>query len=165
MEIPQPEGRSNDIDPMWIGDRVYFLSDRAGEFNLFSFDEVTGSVEQLTTHQDFPILAATAGDGVIVYEQAGYLHMYDPAEDWSGQIRVAVAADVLESRARWAEGPEYLRNFDLSPSGARAVFEYRGDIVTVPAEIHWNMPLRVAGGEFVARIVKPLVAKILTVLV
>ncbi len=37
-KIPQPEGRSNDTDPMWIGNEVYFISDRNGEFNLFSFD-------------------------------------------------------------------------------------------------------------------------------
>ena len=37
-KIPQPAGRANDTDPMWMGDTVYFRSDRAGEFNLFAFD-------------------------------------------------------------------------------------------------------------------------------
>jgi WD40 repeat protein len=60
-QIPQPEGRSNDTMPMWMGDRIYFLSDRNGEFNLFSFDPASKQVEQLTTHTDFPVLSASAG--------------------------------------------------------------------------------------------------------
>lgn len=135
VEVPQPAGRSNDLAPMWIGDRVYFLSDRNGEFNLFAYAEGTGSVDQLTSHEDFPILAASAApDGTIVYEQAGYLHTLDTRTGQSSRLRVAVTTDLVETRPRWADGARFLRNFDLSPSGARAAFEFRGDIVTVPAE-------------------------------
>ena len=56
---------------MWIGNVVYFRSDRAGEFNLFSFDTKSKQIQQLTKHADFPILTASAGAGRIVYEQAG----------------------------------------------------------------------------------------------
>ena len=55
-KIPQPAARANDIDPMWIGDTVYFRSDRDGEFNLFAFDPQTKQVTQLTRHTDFPVL-------------------------------------------------------------------------------------------------------------
>jgi len=135
VEIPQPEGRSNDLDPIWVGDRVYFLSDRDGEFNLYAFDESSASVDRLTDYTDFPILAASASpDGSIIYEQAGYLHVFDTGTGQATQVPVAVTTDLVETRARWADGPRFLRNFDLSPSGARAAFEYRGDIVTVPAE-------------------------------
>jgi tricorn protease len=135
VEIPQPEGRANDLDPLWIGDRIYFLSDRAGEFNLFVYDESSGSVGQLTDHSDFPIMAASSSpDGAIVYEQAGYLHVFEPGTGQNTQVPVAVTTDLVETRARWADEPRFLRNFDLSPSGVRAAFEYRGDIVTVPAE-------------------------------
>ena len=71
VQIPQPEGRCNDIDAAWIGDTVYFLSDRNGEFNLFSYDHSSGEIIQLTEHEDYPILSARAGGGVVVYEQAG----------------------------------------------------------------------------------------------
>lgn len=132
VQVPQPEGRSNDTDPMWFGGRVYFTSDRNGEFNLFSFDEVTGAVTQLTSYDDFPVLNATAGDGVIIYEQAGYLHTFDPESGQDTRLRVDAAADLRATRPRWSEGRQFLRNYHLSPSGARAVFEFRGDIVTVP---------------------------------
>jgi tricorn protease len=133
-QIPQPEGRCNDTQPMWLGDSIYFLSDRNGEFNLFVFDPATQSVEQLTKHSDFPVLSAGAGGGRILYEQAGYLHLFNPASKSSTRLRIGVPADLIETRPRFASGGEHVRGASLSPSGARAVFEVRGEIVTVPAE-------------------------------
>jgi len=134
VEVPQPQGRSNDTDPMWMGNMVYFASDRNGEFNLFAFDEASNQLTQLTEYDDFPVLNASAGDGVIIFEHAGYLHTFDPGTGEDTRLRVAAAADLQEVRPRWADGRQYIRNAHISPSGARAVFEFRGDIVTVPAE-------------------------------
>jgi len=132
-EVPQPEGRSNDLGPMWIGEDLYFLSDRNGEFNVFR--HATGGPQQLTDHDDFPILSASAGsDGTIIYEQAGYLHTFDPNAGQSDRVDVRVTTDLVETRTRWVEGGDFIQTAGISPSGARAVFEARGDIVTVPAE-------------------------------
>ena len=136
-EIPQPEGRSNDTDPMWLDGRIVFRSDRNGEFNLFTFDPATKAVSQITRHEDFPIVNVSAGAGKIVYEQAGYLHEFDPATSGSARIRIGIAADLNETRPRYASGNRYIRNAAVAPNGARAVFEFRGEIVTVPAE-HGN---------------------------
>ncbi len=133
-KLPQPEGRSNDVDPMWIGDTIYFRSDRNGEFNLFSYNLKTKAVKQLSDHKDFPVLSASAGDGKIIYEQAGYLHTFDPKTGRSAKLTIGVAADLVETRPRFVKGARYIRNVSLSPTGARAVFEFRGEIVTVPAE-------------------------------
>jgi len=132
-QIPQPDGRSNDVDATWIGDTVYFISDRMGEFNLFSSNRDGAEPVQLTFHEDYPILAASTGGGVVVYEQAGVLHIYDPHADESTRLTIGVAADLNEARPRFAAGDRFIRGADVSPSGARAVFEYRGEIVTVPA--------------------------------
>ncbi len=134
VEIPQPEGRSNDTDPMWVAGKVYFRSDRDGEFNLFSFDPATSTVARHTEHADFPIVGAAAGPGGIVYEQAGYLHLFDPRTAASSKLTIGVAADLIETRPRYARGRDWLRHADLSPSGSRAVLGFRGEIVTVPAK-------------------------------
>ncbi len=134
VEIPQPEGRCNDTDPVWVGGTIYFRSDRNGEFNLFAYDVASGGVEQLTTHDDFPILNLSAGDGVVIYEQAGQLHLFDPARGDAERLSVAAASDLLETRPRYVDAEDFIRNAHISPSGARAVFEVRGDIITVPAE-------------------------------
>jgi tricorn protease len=133
-KIPQPEGRCNDTDPMWIGQNIYFRSDRAGEFNLFSYNTETREINKLTQHQDFPIQNASSGGGRIIYEQAGYLHLFDPDAGQSSRLAISVAADLLELRPRYIDGARYIRHGEISPSGARAVFEFRGEIVTLPAE-------------------------------
>lgn len=133
-KIPQPEGRANDVGPMWVGDKIYFRSDRNGEFNLFSFDTKTKRLTQLTNHEDFPVLSASAGAGKIIYEQGGHLHLLDLATEKSSRLTIGIAADLLELRERFVKGTRYIRGASLSTTAARAVFEFRGEIVTLPAE-------------------------------
>ncbi len=133
-KIPQPEGRCNDVDPMWMGDTIYFRSDRNGEFNIFSFDLKSRAIKQLTQHTNFPVLYASAGGGKIIYEQGGYLHILDPKSARSTKLTIGVTADLIETRSRYVKGTKYIRRASISPTGARAVFEFRGEIVTVPAE-------------------------------
>jgi len=133
-KIPQPDGRCNDTDPMWIGEKIYFCSDRNGEFNFYSFDLRSKDIKQLTEHTDYPILSASSGGGKIIYEQAGHLHIYDLQQTQSTKLKIGVAAELMEVRPRYVKDFQYIRNADISPSGARAVLEFRGEIITVPAE-------------------------------
>ncbi|HKO58729.1 MAG TPA: PDZ domain-containing protein [Thermoanaerobaculia bacterium] len=134
VEVPQPEGRCNDTEPAWVGSKLYFRSDRNGEFNLFSYDPATKQVAQLTSFKDFPVVGLSAGAGKVAFEQAGYIHLFDPASAREQRVKVGVAADLLETRPRFVKGAKYVRNAGISPTGARAVLEYRGEIITVPAE-------------------------------
>jgi tricorn protease len=134
VRIPQPEGGCNDTQPLWMDNIIYFRSDRNGEFNLFAYDVVSKQVKQLTEFKDFPVLNISGNQGKIVFEQAGYLHMHDAATASSKKLAIGIAADLLELRPRFAKGAKYIRSADISPSGVRAVFDFRGDIVTVPVE-------------------------------
>ena len=161
-KIPQPEGRCNDTDPMWIDDKIYFRSDRNGEFNLFSFDINSKEINQLTQYTDFPILDASDGGDKIIYEQAGYLHIFNLQDKQIRKLTIGVAADLLGVRHRYVKGSRYIRGASISPSGARAVFEFRGEIVTVPAEkgdprnltnttgVHERSPVWSPDGKFIA---------------
>lgn len=133
-QVPQPAGRSNDTEPMWIGGTLYFRSDRDGEFNLYSFDRGTKNVSRLTSFTDFPIANATAGANRIAFEKGGRVHLFDPATREVAPLKIGLATDLVERRARFVKGAKYVRRGSLSPSGARAAFELRGEIVTVPAE-------------------------------
>jgi tricorn protease len=132
--VPQPAARCNDVDPMWLGEALYLRSDRDGEFNVYAYDAKSKALTPLTDHKDFPVLGAAAAAGRIVYEQAGTLHLLDPASKKTTDLSITVAGDLLETRPRWARGAKWIRDAALSPSGARAAFEFRGEIVTVPAE-------------------------------
>ena len=134
VEIPKPEGGCNDINPMWIGDLIYFLSDRNGEFNLFTYHTGTEEVKQLTFYAYFPIISASHHDKQIIYEFEGYLHTFDTESATSEKLTIGIAADLLELRSRFVKGDNYIRSVHVSPSGARAVFDFRGEIITVPAD-------------------------------
>ncbi|MGH9831478.1 MAG: protease, partial [Blastocatellia bacterium] len=41
-----PREKSNDRYPMWVGDKVYFVSDRNGGYSLFSFDTKSKKVTE-----------------------------------------------------------------------------------------------------------------------
>lgn len=134
VKIPQPQEGCNDTDPMWVGGKIYFNSDRNGEFNLFSYDVETADIKQLTSFKDFPIIKASPGKGKIILEQAGYLHIYDINSSATKKLVIGISADLLELRPRFVQGASYIRRVDISPTGARVAFDFRGDIVTVPAE-------------------------------
>lgn len=130
-----PRTDSNDFNPMWVGDKVYFLSDRAGAITLFSYDTKSRAVRQLIKNDGFDLKAAAAGPDAIVYEQFGGLHLYDLASGRTRPVPLRVAADFPQVRPRLEKiAAAQLRNADLSPTGARAVFEAHGEILTVPAE-------------------------------
>ena len=133
-KVPQPAGRSNDAGPMWVNSKVCFMSDRNGEFNLFSYDPATKDIKQLTFFKDYPVLSASAGAGRIVFEQGGALHIYDVAKNQERRLSIGVATDLPELRERFAKGSQWIRGAAVSPTGARAVFEFRGEVVTVPGE-------------------------------
>ncbi|HEX5084409.1 MAG TPA: protease, partial [Blastocatellia bacterium] len=132
-----PWNNSNDTDPMWVGNTVYFLSDRNHTVNLFAWRADTKKVTQLTQHDDFDIMNATAGPDAIVYEQAGYIHLFDTKTGQPGQARrlnVEVAGDLAWARPQFKKVAGMIRSAELSPTGVRAAFEARGEIFTVPAE-------------------------------
>lgn len=132
--VPQPPDRCNDINPMWIGGKLYFDSDRSGEFNLHSFDPATGQVSQLTSYTDFPVDNANAGAGKIIFEQAGRLLVFDPATSNTATLRAAVASDLRETRPRRVSNVDYVRGVSPSPDMEQVALEYRGEIITVPAK-------------------------------
>jgi len=134
VKIPKPDGGCNDTDPMWIGNTIYFRSDRNGEFNLYSYDISSKAIRQLTEFNDFPIMKATKGNDQIIFEQAGYLHIFNTGSGTSNKLKISISTDLLELRSRFVSGSSYIRSAGISPSGARAVFDFRGEIVTIPAE-------------------------------
>lgn len=129
-----PWSNSNDTNPMWVGDTIYFLSDRNHIVNLFAYDVNTKQVTQLTRHDDFDIMNASAGPDAIVYEQAGYVHLVDIKTGQAHRLTIEVAGDLPWARPQFKKVAGMIRSAVLSPSGVRAAFEARGEIFTVPAE-------------------------------
>jgi tricorn protease len=135
IERKIPREGSNDFNPMWVGDAVYFLSDRNGPVSLFSYDTRTNEVKQVVQNHGLDIESASAGPDAIVYEQFGSLHLYDLKSGQDHTVDVKISADLPEVRPHFQKiEAKRLRSAGISPTGARAVFEARGEILTVPAD-------------------------------
>ena len=133
--VTPPWEGERQMDPVWMDGVVYYMSERDWASNVWSFDPSTGTERQLTRHADFDVKSLGAGDGVVVYEQAGYLHELDPGTGGSRRLAINVVGDMNWSRARWEAVPAgQLRDARLSPSGKRALFEWRGELFSAPAE-------------------------------
>lgn len=139
-EIPQPDGRCNDTDPMWIGSSpgtIVFRSDREGEFTLFRFDvEKGGRPTRVLPPDVWPIVDASTGDGRVVFERGGRLYritMTDAAAiPVIAEIKARVPAERRERRPRWVGTPKDVRGVAIDPAGRRVALAFRGEIVTLP---------------------------------
>ncbi len=131
---PVPRDGSNDFNPMWTAEGVFFLSDRDGAVTLFSYDPGSGQVAKVLDNPGLDLKSASAGPGGIVCERPGGLVLYDLASRTASAVAVRVQGDFPEVRDKFVNVGDRLRSPGLSPNGARAVFEARGEIVTVPAE-------------------------------
>ena len=127
--------KERQLAPVWLDGVVYYLSERDFAANVWSYDPKTGKDRQLTQHADFDVKSIGAGHGVVVYEQAGYLHELNPETGESQQLSINVQRDMNWARPRWEEiSGRSLRDARLSPTGKRALFESRGDLFTVPLD-------------------------------
>src|SRR5215470_12210532 len=72
--VSPPWTDSKDIDPVWVGDAVYFISDRDGVANVWAYETKAKKLTQVTRFTDFDVKSIDAGAGSVVFEQAGYVH-------------------------------------------------------------------------------------------
>jgi tricorn protease len=133
VESP-PWTDSKDIDPVWIGEYVYFLSDRDWAMNVWSYDTRSKKLEQVTQFADYDVKSMDAGGGAIVFEQGGYIYLLDPATKRHRRLDINVKGDFPWLVPQWKDVANRITNISLSPTGKRAVVEARGDIFTIPAE-------------------------------
>jgi tricorn protease len=130
-----PRDNSNDHYPMWVGDTVYFLSDRNGPVSLFAYDTKTKQVTEALHSDGLDFKTASAGPDAIVIEQFGAIKLYDLKTHQVTNVSIHVAGDLDAVRPHFAKvEPKRIQNFNLSPTGARAVFEVWGEIFTVPTD-------------------------------
>ena len=120
--------------PMWVGNKIYFTSDRTGTLNLYSYDLSTKQTDAVTIFDYYDVLWPSAGDNQIVYENGGYIYRYDIESGKNEKVPIKVFGDfpstfpyikIISDQVNWLE---------VSPTGIRGLFEARGDVFTVPAE-------------------------------
>ncbi|MEQ1823587.1 MAG: PDZ domain-containing protein [Fimbriimonadaceae bacterium] len=123
----------NDEQPMWIGNKIYYLSDPKGPVGLHSYDLSSKKVATEIAGEGFDIKSACAGPGAIVYEKLGSINLYDLTSKKSTRLTINVRGDFPEVRPAFKDIKDSVTGASISPSGQRAVMAARGWIMTVPA--------------------------------
>jgi len=129
-----PRDNSNDDNPVWMDDTVYFLSDRSGPRTLFAYDTKTKQVKQVIENKGLDFKTLSGGPDALVYEQFGGIYLFDPKTGKSNHVDIRINGDMPATRPHWVKVGDKIQNASISPTGARAVFEARGEILSVPAE-------------------------------
>lgn len=125
---------AQDIEPMWAGNKIYFLSDRDRTMNLFCYDLTTKQTRKVTNYTDYDIKFASLGDKDIVWERGGFLYTMDLATETVTQVKVFINGDFPASRNELIDAGKFIESSDISPDGKRLLYVARGDVFTVPAE-------------------------------
>jgi tricorn protease len=129
-----PRENSNDDDPVWVGDTVYFLSDRKGAVSIFAYDTKTKNVKQVLDNKSLDVKSLSAGPDALVYEQFGGIYTLDLKSEKASKVEIHISGDLPATRPHYEKVADKIQNAAISPTGVRAVFEARGEILTVPAE-------------------------------
>ncbi len=132
--VSPPWTDSKDVDPVWVGDTVYFISDRDGVANVWSYNIGSKKLNQVTKFTDFDVKTMDSGSGAVVFEQAGYIHELDPKSGREHVVNITAAGDFPWMMPRWDDVTNRTTNIRLSPTGKRVVVEARGEVFTIPAE-------------------------------
>ena len=120
---------------MWVGDKIYFLSDRnGGPVSLFAYDTNSKKVEPIVEAKMLDIKHASAGGNAIVYEQFGAIFVVENGAKTAKKVDIRVAGDFPGVRPRYEKVANRISNSAVSPTGVRAVFEARGEIISAPAD-------------------------------
>jgi len=132
--VSPPWTDSKDVDPVWVDDSVFFISDRDGVANVWEYETKTRKLAQITKFTDFDVKSIDSGAGSVVFEQAGYIHELDPKTGKTKIVNVIAAGDFPWMMPNWEDVSNRLSNMAVSPTGKRVAVEARGEIFTIPAD-------------------------------
>ncbi len=129
-----PWENSRDIDPVWMNDTIYFLSDRDLAMNIWAYDIPTNTVKQVTFFKEFDCKNLAGDNETLIFENEGYLYTLARGSDTPVKLSIHITGDFPWTRPHWSTIEKYIESAAISPNGKRIALSARGDIFTVPAK-------------------------------
>lgn len=126
------ENNAQDIIPMWIGNEIYFISDRDNTMNLFAYDTTTKKTRKVTDFTDFDIKFPSSDGKTIVFENGGYIYRFDPAKGTPEKVNITLSSDNVLARKELKDLSKNINSYSLSPGGHRLAVTARGEVFDVP---------------------------------
>ncbi|MEA3444086.1 MAG: PDZ domain-containing protein, partial [Bacteroidota bacterium] len=126
--------KAQDIFPMWYNNEVYFLSDRDRTMNLFAYNTSTKKTRKVSNFTEYDIKFPTIGGDKIIFENAGYLYVFDITAQKQTKLNISIKNDFLYSRKTLIDASKSIRSTDISPNGKRLVCSARGEVFSIPVK-------------------------------
>ena len=128
------DNEAQDIMPMWIGDEIFFISDRDHWMNIFVYNTKTGSTEKVTDFKEYDVKFPSSNGKWIVFENGGYLYSLNPADRSCRKIDIELDAEGLYARPEQMHVDDKLTNISISEKGDRLAVTARGEVFNVPVK-------------------------------
>ncbi|MEO8752924.1 MAG: S41 family peptidase [Casimicrobiaceae bacterium] len=124
------ELKGNITSPLWIKDRIYFLSDSEGVGNLYSCKPDGSDLERHTAHDDYYARHASTDGARIVYQCGAQIWRYDPATDAAQLLDIRVPAHRTQAARKFVASGDFLGEFAVHPAGHSLAVDVRGKLYT-----------------------------------
>ena len=125
---------AQDIMPMWIGDEIFYISDRDRTMNIFAYNTRTGKTEKITNFDQYDVKFPSANGETIVFENGGDIYRMNARTKKPEKVTVKLTSDNIYARKEIKNGADYVRHASLSPDGQRLVVTSRGEVFDLPAK-------------------------------
>lgn len=126
--------KAQDIIPMWIGDEIYFMSDRDRTMNIFVYNTTTKQTSKVTNFTEYDVKFPSSNGNTIVFENGGFIYKMDASSKKPEKVNITLSSDNIYARNGIKNGSDYLTNVSLSPGGERLVVTARGEVFNLPAD-------------------------------
>lgn len=133
-EVLLPNESTTDLQPLWMGNSIYFLSDRDYTTNIWSYSVETGELDQLTDFTGADVKCLSGREGMLAFERDGYIYSLDPATGETDKFNITIKGDFPWAETKWIDVSQSISSVSLSPTGKRVLMEARGEIFTVPVK-------------------------------
>ena len=140
------DGTANLATPMWVGNRIYFISDHEGVGNLYSVRPTGADLRRHTDHDEFYVRFPASDGERIVYQHAAELWLFDPRTDTTERIEIETHSPRVQRHRRFVPADAFLTGFSVHPDGRSVVVETRGQLFDLPLWEHAARPLGPGSG-------------------
>lgn len=151
--VPGLDG--NLTDPMWIGDRIAFLSDHEGYGNVYSVRPNGDGLQRHTDHEGFYVRHAATDGQRVVFESSGSLFLLPSLDAEPVKLEITLGSASTGRRPRALNVGEHLGQIMPDETGRASALEAHG---TAHWLTHRDGPSRIleAAPGVRARLVRPL---------
>ncbi len=125
---------AQDIMPMWIGEEIFYISDRDWTMNIFVYNTRTKETSKVTDFTDFDVKFPSANGETIVFEKGGYIYKMDAKTRQPQKVNITLSSDNIYARSEIKDGANYITHVSASPGGERLAVTTRGEVFSVPSD-------------------------------